>query len=166
MIVYDRSFNLNEWFIYGFMVMSVACCLLLPRRFPVSVVVLLAYFSFSVGLTADHTISVGAVDLYDVNESGAYELLDFITYLLYAPMAYLFVYFYDRWNVRGLWSVGYLAVWSLFAVGFEELTVLAGIFHYKGYRLLYSFPIYFAVQGITLLLYRLLLRSDPSYEPR
>jgi hypothetical protein len=157
MKIYDQSFNLNEWFVLGSLLFSVAVAVMLPRRFPVSVSWLLSFFCVSIGLTVDHSISVGPADLYDVNDNSGYQWMDFFVYLIYGPCGYLLVYFYDKWNIKGLWVVGYLTACSLFAVGFEWISLLVGIFHYKGYSLQFSFPIYLTVQGVVLLFYHLLL---------
>lgn len=55
---------------------------------------------------------------------------------------YLLLYFYDKWNVRGISIFFYIMSWSIIAVLFEWITMNARIFNYTGWTLFYSYTVY------------------------
>ncbi|TJY42616.1 hypothetical protein E5161_07115 [Cohnella pontilimi] len=148
MIVYDNRFNTNEWFIIGGLCVGMALVIFLPKRFPTKNTIV--YFMCGVysGFFFDHSLSVEPVSYYDVNDKSAFQFMDFLSYLSYGPMSYLFFYIYDRIRPKPSHIPLYILIWSLTAVGLEWLAVRTGVFHYlHGYKLAYSFPIYLIVQS-------------------
>lgn len=159
MTVYDRAFNLNEWFIIIMLIIGGAIYFLLPRKFPPTFTILLLSFCIVFGMTLDHTASVPPFDLYDVNDNSRYNFMDLLTYLLYAPFGYVFVYVYDRLNIRGGLVTLYIIGGSIGSICFEWLSVKCGVFHYdKGYSMKYSIPAYLISQSLFLLFYHFLKR--------
>jgi hypothetical protein len=88
-----------------------------------------------------------------------YTIMDLFVYLLYGPYGYLLVYFYEKFEIRGLRIVFYIIFWALIGIAFEFINVKMGVFTYKaGYKLAYSFPIYLFIQSFLLLFYRYIKR--------
>ncbi|MGD6849959.1 hypothetical protein [Rossellomorea aquimaris] len=158
--IYERSFDLNEWFI----IISLFALLLLiwitPKIF--SFLEGLSYYIYgiSIGMFYDHTISIPPWDFYDVNDSSAYQAIDFISYIMYGPYSYFFIYIYKKLKIRGIMNLAYLLIWTAFSILVEWFTVRIGIFHFdKGYAMYWSIPIYMAVQSIQLLFHHKINKS-------
>ena len=93
------------------------------------------------------------INFYDVNDNSSYQFIDFLSYLTYGPLSYLFFYFYDRF--RPVSIPIYILIWTLISLGMEWIATYFGVFHYRhGYKLSYSLPIYLLVQSCWLLIYR------------
>jgi hypothetical protein len=155
-IVYDDAFNANEWFvILGFVSLSVLIWLT-PKLFPLLEGI--AYFVYGVftGMFFDHTISVKPWDFYDVNDTSAYQVIDFLSYLMYGPFSYFFIYFYVKLGIKGFWHILYLFIWISFSMGMEWIAVQIGVFHYnKGYKMYWSVPIYLIIQSMQIIFYHI-----------
>ncbi|MDQ6418502.1 hypothetical protein RB620_03535 [Paenibacillus sp. LHD-117] len=153
-IHYDNRFNANEWFVIGMLTLVIILLAVLPRRFPVKwAAVFTLYGAFS-GLYLDHTLAVEPLDYYDVNDNSSFELLDFLTYVIYGPFSYLLAYLHDRWKIKPSRDPLYVLCWALLSVGVEWFAMKIGVFHYKnGYNLYYSFPIYLLVISLSLLFF-------------
>jgi len=150
------KFDLNEWFILGGLALTHGIMFALPRRFPATVTLLVYVFCLFIGTVTDHNIGLPPFEAYDINDKTLYELFDILSYFLFPPFGYFFVYFYDKWSVRGLTTILYLLVWSFIAVGTEWLTLAANVYMYKGWQLLYSFPTYLFFQSALLLFFKLI----------
>lgn len=162
MQIYDHQFNQNEWFTLIVLLVTYLIVFKLPKRFSTATTVTLILIGVYIGMLCDHTISVGPFDFYDVNDDYTYEFFDFLTYVMYGPFSYLFLYYYDYFNINGFKILLYAILWSLLALGMEFVALKFGVFHYKqGYRLLYSIPIYLIIQSIVVL-YFYLLRKNSS----
>ncbi|WP_079506753.1 hypothetical protein [Mesobacillus jeotgali] len=160
MKIYEDAFNQNEWFIIGSLLVLHGALWFAPKIF--SKIETIAYYLFgvSVVLFFDHTISVKPWDFYDVNDNSSYQFIDFLSYITYGPYSYFFIYFYERWKVSGLKTIPYILIWSAFSVLMEWIGVQIGMMHYeKGYKMHWSFPIYFSVQSLLLAFYHLVKRQ-------
>ncbi|MDR6884752.1 hypothetical protein [Bacillus sp. 3255] len=154
-IIYDSSFDANEWFVLAILAAGVVAIWLLPRRFTMEQALFNLLTGIVLGLMLDHTLALPPFDLYDVGDESTYSLFDMFSYAMYAPYGYLFIYIYKRWRIKGLYTIPYILVWSLVSVGIEWLSVKVGVFHYKnGYHLNFSFPIYLFLQSMHVLLFR------------
>lgn len=154
-IYYDNRWNANEWFVIGMLILGFTIVALLPRRFPLNWSTVFTLYGISAGLFLDHSISVEPVDFYDVNESSRYELLDFLTYVMYGAFSYIFAYLHDHWKIKSSHDPLYVLGWSLLSTGTEWIAGQAGVFHYKnGYNLYYSFPIYLLLTSLYMLFLR------------
>lgn len=151
----ESAFGLNDWFVLSCIALSYIIICILPRRFPSSVTFLLLLFSATAASMLDNSLGGHIFDLYDIMDGPAYTLMDFLVYFLYGPMGYFFIYIYDRLQLRGMKTVGYILLWSGFSVVFELLCSCFGVFHYKdSYNWYYSFCIYLASQSALKLFYR------------
>ncbi len=163
MKVYDQQFNQNEWFVIFVFVISFFIIFKLPRRFSKATTYTLVLMGIFIGMFADHTISIPPFDFYDVNDSSAYEIFDFFTYVMYGPFGYLFLYFYDYFKIKGLRIMLYIILWTSLSILMEYTAHLLGVFHYKqGYRLLFSIPIYLWIQSLVIVYYHILKRKASS----
>lgn len=160
-IVYDNHFNGNEWFVVGLTVFFMAAIWWFPRGFSPTQTTLNLSIGIAFGLMFDHTIFIPPFDLYDVGDQSKYELFDIISYVMYAPFGYWFIYWYERMRIRGILTILYILIWTGLAILVEWLGVKVGLFHYKnGYQLIYSIPIYLLVQSFHLGLYRTVFARD------
>lgn len=154
-----RYFGPNEWFVLIGLVAGYLLVIFLPNRLPRSVSALILLLGMAIPLSLDHSIGVPPFDVYDTNIDPKITFTDLLTWLMYPPFSYLFVYFYDRWNVRGAAVSLYVLVWSLFSTVFEALAVVCGVFEYKHWSLHDSFLIYVIVQLLTAAIFRGLMRE-------
>lgn len=151
----ERAFDLNDYVLLSLIVIGFGLVYKMPKRFPQSVTLLILLFCSTVACALDNSMGGMAIDLYDIMDGPKYTIMDFVLYFFYPPLGYFFVYYYDRWKVKGIWTVFYITGCSLLAIALEWICVKAGIFHYKkGYFLNYSFCIYVVTQTITVFFYR------------
>ncbi|MCY9660151.1 hypothetical protein P5G65_03725 [Paenibacillus chondroitinus] len=161
----EKAFDLNDWFVIGCIALSYLIIYLLPKRFTGSVTLLLFLFSSTMACMLDNSIGGHIFDLYDIMDGPAYTVMDFAVYFLYAPFGYFFIYFYDRFQFKGIKTVGYILLCSCMSIGFEWICTLVGVFHYKdSYGIHYSFVIYLLSQSATLSFYHFIRRETPDHE--
>lgn len=152
MLPFPERFDENEWFLIVILAGSVLL-LFLPKRFPTSMSILLMLFSSFYARTFDNILAAPFFDFYDIMDSDKFELFGVFTYFMYAPFAYLFLYFYDRFNIKGGNIALYILGSSLFGIGFEWITTKFNIITYKDWNLAYSFTVYLFVQYTTILFF-------------
>lgn len=163
MKVYDHAFNENEWFVIGSILVLNTVIWLAPRIFSKLEAIGYYIFGIYIGLFYDHTISTKPWDYYDVNDNSSYQFIDFLSYIMYGPYGYFFLYFYVKWNIRGLKTISYILIWSLFSLLMEWIGLKVGLFHYdKGYKMYWSFPIYLLSQSMMILYYHLVVRKGST----
>jgi hypothetical protein len=158
MITYDSHFNWNEWFVLGMCVVSYFLVISVPHRFPRKESLVYLLYGIYIGHLFDHTISIPPFDFYDVNDTSAYEIMDFMSYTMYGPFSYFFLYIYDRGMIARKFVPLYIVAWTTLAVSIEAIgRYVVGLYHYKeGYNLYISFPIYLFVQSVLLCLHHYL----------
>ncbi|WP_442596565.1 hypothetical protein [Neobacillus sp. D3-1R] len=156
-----EKFDENEWMLIGTLIFGVLLYLFLPKRFPHSLSFLVMIFSSFYSRTFDHILASPFMDLYDVMDSPKYEFFGVLTYFMYAPFAYLFIYIYDRLNINGIYTALYILGFSLFGVGFEWIAYKLHIFTYKKWNLYYSFTVYLLVQYCTILFFQYVKKKYP-----
>ncbi len=154
MIVYDDHFNANEWSVLIGLLIGTLIVLFFPKRFSNKVTIVFIMCGIFSGFFFDHTVSVQPVSFYDVNDKSTYQFIDFISYLTFGPICYLYLYIFDRvpffWRKKPI----YILMWSFIYIGMEFCAVLAGVYHYNhGYKIYYSFPIYLIVSSAWLVVY-------------
>jgi hypothetical protein len=150
-----KQFDQNEWFILISLAVLVLLLIFLPKRFPTSITTLILVFSMAIARVVDHLLAGPSINFYDVLDSGKYELFDILCYVPYAPFAYIFVYLYDKWKIKGINTTLYILLFSLIGIGTEWLTTtpLIDFFKYHNWNIFYSLPIYLVVQPLTLMFY-------------
>lgn len=156
-IIYDNSFNKNEWFTIVSLLIGLILMWKLNKTFSFKEILLYFLFGVFIGILFDHTISVPPVDYYDVNDTSSFQLMDFLTYLMYGPYSYLLIYLYDYFKIKLSYTPVYILLWTSISIFMEFISKLIGIFHYKnGYTIYYSLPIYLLVYSFLICLYRFL----------
>lgn len=156
MLTFPQKMDQNEWCVIIAIFISYAIILFLPRRFPFSITILIMLFGTTVARISDYLLAVSKLDLYTVMDSEKYELFDLIIYILYAPFAYIFVYVYDKYNIKGYWVLFYILICTLGATIYEHINKVFHVFTYHGWKLLYSLSVYLFVQCIALLYFHLI----------
>jgi hypothetical protein len=155
-VIHDTGFNANEWFVLAMIAVGAIAIVAFPKRFTPLQTTFNLLIGIVFGLLFDHTIAVPPFDFYDVGDESAYQWFDVFSYVMYAPFGYFFVYFMERWRIRGGWLIPYVAAWTAVGIGIEWVSVMVGLFHYKNeYKILYSIPIYAYLQSLHTWLYRL-----------
>lgn len=150
-----KRFDLNEWIVILCILIQLTLFIRLPKRLPTHITILIMTFTLFLTETADAFIATNTYNLYDWMDSSHFELFDLLTYLFEYPlMAYFFLYFYDKWNIKGLRLIAYVLAWTTFSASFEWMNVICHVLVYKGWKLLFSVPVYLTVFGLELLFYR------------
>lgn len=158
---YDNSFNINEWFVIITTIVLLIIIWKLPKIFSTSQAVTYFVYGIFIGMFFDHTISVPPFDFYDVNDSSSYQVIDFISYIMYGPYSYIFIYFYSKLKIVGYKSIGYIVLWTALSILMEWIGTKIGLYHYKqGYRLFFSIPIYLFVQTLQIVIYKIIQRES------
>jgi hypothetical protein len=153
-----EHFDQNEWFIIIVILLSLIMFKRLPKRFPKAITTIIVLYSIAMPKIFDHTIAVKPYNLYDLTDSGKYELFDVIMYAIYPPFGYLFIYLYDYFKIKGIRFVLYIFIWALAALGMEFITNKLHVYNYHGWKLIYSLPTYTGVMIIHILLFNFSMR--------
>jgi hypothetical protein len=162
-VVYEQSFDGNEWFVIITLALVHLLMILAPKKF--TLLESCAYYLYGITVVYffDHSLSVKPWDYYDVNDTSSYQFMDFLYYVLNGPISYFFVYLYVKLGVRGYKTIWYLLIWSGFSVFIEWVGLKLGLFHYdKGYKMYWSFPIYMVVQTLLLLYFNKIRKTAPK----
>lgn len=153
MILWEE-FNKNEIYVLVLLVIAYSAFFLMPKILPRHITILFFLWGFASSTLFDFTIGGGLLDFYKVNDSNSYELTDLLTYFLFAPFSYFFVYFYERFRVRRIGFIIYVAAWSFMGLAMERVSTWMGVTHYQnGYQLHYSLIVFLVVQTTTALYY-------------
>ncbi len=159
-IVYDNAFNWNEWFIIISIISLSILVWITPKIFSLLEGTAFFIYGIYIGLFFDHTISIQPWDFYDVNDSSEYQVMDFLSYLMYGPYSYFFIYFYVKLRIKGFMNILYVLIWTSFSLLMEWFTLKIGIFHFdKGYKMYWSIPIYMLVQSLLIVYFHVIKRS-------
>jgi hypothetical protein len=151
-VVYEKAFNWNEWFV----IISLAALILLIWKTPkiFSLLEGTAYFVYGIFIAMffDHTISVLPWDFYDVNDSSAYQVTDFFSYVMFGPYGYFFMYLYVKLKIKGYMNIIYIVIWTCFSLIMEWIRIKIGLYHYdKGFKMYWSIPIYLFIQTLQII---------------
>ncbi|WP_264739111.1 hypothetical protein [Cytobacillus firmus] len=163
--VYERAFDANEWFVLANLLVSLFLIWKLPKKLSGLEMAIHITIGVFIGMFFDHTISIWPWDFYDVNDTSNYQIIDLLSYIMYGPYSYFFVYLYVKLNPKGYKNILYVTLWSILAVLIEWFSVILGIFHYeKGYQIAWSFPIYAFVQTLQIMFYKISLIMEKRTE--
>jgi hypothetical protein len=160
-VYYDYAFNKNEWFIIIVLIIGHLLVFLLPKRFPFLLSSILYMFSITTGTIFDNTIGAYIFDLYDVGDSSKYTYRDVLSYIMYGPGGYLFIYVQDRFKFHGKALGAYIFIFCFMSLGIEVLGIHFGVFHYKnGYHIYYSYPIYVVTNSVFYWIYAYITQQE------
>lgn len=156
-----ESFDKNEIYILIMLVVAYTAFFLFPKKLPTNVTVLFLVWGLATSTLFDFTIGGGLMDFYRVNDLNEYELFDVLTYFLFAPFSYFFVYFYHRFSVNRKSFIFYVLGWSLAGLAMEWVSTVVEVIKYQnGYKLPYSLAVFLTVQTVTGLYYELLKKKQ------
>jgi hypothetical protein len=157
-VVYDRYFNQNEYFVITTLVVGLVLFIKCKKIFSKKETIVFFLLPIFLGLLLDHTISIPPFDFYDVNDTSKFEITDFLTYLMYGPYGYFFIHFYKRFGIKNSLTPVYILLWSIISISLEYIACRFGVFHYKnGYQIFFSFPIYLLVLSFKIMFYKYLM---------
>ncbi|QKY70706.1 hypothetical protein [Lentibacillus sp. CBA3610] len=160
MILWE-TFDQNEIYILVALVIVYTVFFILPKKIPRHITLLFLVWGFATATFFDFTLGGKVMDLYSVNDSGQYELSDLLTYFLFAPFSYFFVYFYHYFQVGRKSIIFYIAGWTILGILMEQLSRFMEMTHYgDGYSVYFSVVIFLGVQTTTALYYELILRQQ------
>jgi hypothetical protein len=158
--VYEKSFDMNEWFVVVSLISLIVLIWIIPKIFTVLEGIFHFIYGFYIGMFYDHTISVKPWDIYDVNDSSAYQVIDLLSYLMYGPYSYFFIYIFVKLRIKGSMIIVYILIWTSFSVLIEYFSMSIGLFHYeKGYELYWSIPIYMSAQLGQIIFFHLIQKE-------
>jgi hypothetical protein len=153
MLLLPKKFDQNEWFIIISFLLTYFMILKLPKRFPLTITLLILFFGMAYVQVTDHVLAGISYNLYDINDYGKYEWFDWIGWFIYPPFGYFFVYFFDKWAIRGLQIFWYIFAWSLIAMMVEWISLKFNMFKYYSWNFCFSYPVYLLTLCIYLLFY-------------
>jgi hypothetical protein len=148
-----ERFDANEWFIFIVSLIGYSLMWMLPKRFPPSMGLLISLVPLLFAKIFDTILSLPPFETYYVNDTNKMEWFDLFLYLMYLPFGYFFLYAYDWFRPKPVRTVAILTLTSMLAVLFEWITVKVGVFHYTGWQIYYSLPVYITVQSLYIILY-------------
>lgn len=148
-----EEFDSNEWFVIISLIIATLMILLLPKKLPLSISILMILFGSTVGRLTDRFLAAPNWDLYDIMDTGKYDLFDFLTYVLFGLFAYLFAYLFENMNIRRLNLLFFVLICAILGTIFEYVSLYFHVFEYKSWEINYSFNVYLVVQALTLFFY-------------
>lgn len=152
-----EHFDKNEIYVLVLLVIAYVAFFLFPKVFPKQITLFFLVWGFTSSTLFDFTIGGGLLDFYRVNDSDHYELTDLLTYFLFAPFSYFFVYFYERFHINKKRFIFYVLGWCLLGVLMEKVSTWMAVTHYQnGYKYPYSLAVFLVIQTTTALYYELI----------
>jgi hypothetical protein len=166
-VVYEHSFDANEWYVISNVVIFSVVIFYLPKIF--SLLEGIAHLSYGVffSMFYDHTLSVPPWDFYDVNDASKYQFMDFLSYIMFGTYSYVYIYIYKKLNIKGFMNIFYIAIGTCLALLLERLSLKIGLFHFdKGYSPYWSIPIYIIAQMVQIVFFHLGQKQRQEYSSK
>lgn len=149
----------NEWFPIITSIVLMSLFMIIRKHFDPIVTIILWVFNTAYVATVDYALAATPFALYYCGDNETYEpIATWIHLFLYPPCSFLFLYFYDKWNIRGMKLALYIAGWTCFSTVFEWVNVQVGLFTYTGWKLYYSIPTYPISSLIIIWLYHFIVK--------
>lgn len=167
------NFDGNEWFFILTSLVMVCLFSFIGNYFPTIIVLIVWVFNIGYVATLDYILLATPFKLYYFGDNKTYEFSGALFHLLMYPSASLiFLYGYDKWELKGAKTAWYIVGWSGFSLLFEWLCLKSHALTYTGWRLYYSIPFYPATSVMLIILYRftrkklreLQLRRNTTYK--
>jgi hypothetical protein len=141
-MIFDTPIKFDEnelWVLFGFVVL-LAIFIYIPRQFPPALTFIILLFTANLGITVDFILAPKyPFNFYDALDTPKYDLFDFIMDTLnYSIYGYLFIHFYDRWHVKGIFHILYLFLWLILSLLLEIFSVKLNVFKYIHWNFAYS----------------------------
>lgn len=143
-LTFPKSFDENEIFVLFVACGLILLSLILPKRFPTQLFILLFLINSVIGRTVDTTLATHPLDIYSSFDDNTHEIFDEITYsIVYSFYGYLFYYAYDKYYKLHSWF--HVVIWAVSSTIFEWISIHFGVFHYHHWHILYSVIVYLLV---------------------
>lgn len=154
----------NEWFIVISSIGSI--CLFYPIRkyFPPMITFLVWMYSIAYVETIDYFLVGSPFNLYYFSDNETYEPSALIVHFTqYSCSSLLFLYFYDKWKLRGMKLVAYILIWTVISVIYEWICLVNKVLTYTGWKLIYSIPTYPISSLLLIMVYHFIQKhlGDP-----
>ena len=144
--------DLNEWFVLGASAAAWAAALPLIRRLRPAMVLGLWLFNFFLAQAFDFVLAVKPLDLYDTMDRNEYEWFDLLLYTLtYPPVGILVGALPRRFRMGAARTAAFILAAAALTVGLEWIAHAAGVYHYRGWKLIYSYPCYIVSFALNVL---------------
>lgn len=151
---WPKHFDSNEWFVIGTSLFMILIFLLLPRRFSICQILVLFVFNFFTATSGDTVFAGPPYNLYDVMDRPKFGVMDLVLYFFdYPIVAYVSVYFFDKWHVKGIRLFLYLLVWAILTVILERISAFFHVFTYRGWNLFDSLLVYFIAYALNVVIF-------------
>jgi hypothetical protein len=152
------QFDKNEIVLVIAGITFVLLFILLPKRFPPSITIMILIFgSFSARLG---DIMFFPFNLYNVMDDKKHNLFDFYLYsVIYSFYVYFYCYFYDKVKLKNGWQLLHIFIWVLISISLEWLGTQLDVYKYLKWKLHYSAIIYL----LMFLLYTIMLKTCLTY---
>jgi hypothetical protein len=151
MVLYTpQKFDANEIFIIVTLLIVWFFIFKLPRHLSALEILLIWTLNVFFVFTADMSLGVPPVDLYDSNDRVEFEIFDLIIFFIgYPPFAYLALNYYKPREFSWINTAIFIIICALLTTLFEWLALLADVFTFKGWKVYMSFLTYIVIYGFT-----------------
>lgn len=137
------QFDWNECFMIVTSIIAFSIMLLLRKHFQNIIFIIIWIYSVAFVQTVDYFLAASPFRVYYCADNITYEPAGAMIHLfLYPAFSFIFLFFYDRWNISGKNLILYLLVWDIFSIFFEWLNVINGVFTYTSWHIYYSIFVY------------------------
>lgn len=162
------TFDRNEWFVVVSSVVVMFFFLRIRKHFRPMVIFVLWVYTFTLVATIDYAIAATPFHVYDCLDNETYEPMAAFSHLfVYAPFSFIFLYYYDKWAIRGKRLIVYLAAWTILSLTYEWLSLKFGFLNYsRGWKMIYSIPTYPLAALVLLCVYRFVKKNLASHPYR
>ncbi|MCQ2009127.1 MAG: hypothetical protein ABF629_00270 [Sporolactobacillus sp.] len=161
MIPKGTVFNSNELFILITGVTAYTAMLLLPKRFNRQQTITMLLIGAFISTFFDNTVCINPFNYYNVNDTPFTDFWDMLSFVMFGPFAYFFIYFYVVIRKNRTTYFFYITIWALISMIAEALAWHVGVYHYKnGYQLFFSLPIYLIVLTATMVYYHYFIQKE------
>jgi hypothetical protein len=152
----------NEWFGIISSVVMMALFWTIRKHFQPIVIWIIWVFNITYVATIDFALAATPFELYYCGDNESYEpIATWIHVFLYPPFSFFFLYFYDKWSVRGTKLFLYLVLWTGISVVFEWINIKVHLIVFTGWLLFYSIPTYPISALILIKLYHYIQKNLP-----
>ncbi|NRD76818.1 hypothetical protein HPT25_04840 [Bacillus sp. BRMEA1] len=147
-------FDWNEGFMFSTSLIGLFVILSLRKHFDKMVFIIIWVYSLAFVETIDYSVAASPFRYYYCGDNKTYEpSAAAIQLFLYPCFSYLFLFFYERWNITEKKLIVYFLAWDLLSVFFEWINVINGVFTYTGWHLFYSAFVYPISCALLLIVY-------------
>lgn len=145
------TFDGNEWFMIVTSALAFGIVLRIRKHFQPVVLYIVWLFEVAYVETIDYALAGSPFRVYFCADNLTYEPAAAVIHIfLYPSFGIFFLYFYPHWNKSWGKLLVYLMIWTGISLAFEWLNVIAGVFTYTGWNLVYSIPTY-PISGLILI---------------